>query len=93
MEELGRTWKSHGSSTRIRGKFQTGSGGGGGDEQIARDIIKDLEPNTEGLHELNRNLKMKKPPRIAGKRKRENLYVPLAARFNKKLPQSECAGG
>ena len=48
---------------------------------MTRDIIKDLEPITEGLHKLNRNLEMKNPPRIAGKRKRENMYGPLAARF------------
>ena len=50
-------------------------------EQMTRDIIKDLEPITEGLHELNRNLEMRKPQRIAGKRKRENMYGPLAARI------------
>ena len=54
-------------------------------EQMARDIIKDLEPINEGLYELNINLKInevkRKPPLIAGKRKRESKNGPLAERF------------
>ena len=39
-------------------------------EKIARDIINESEPITEGLYELNRNLeiKEKKPPQIGSKR-------------------------
>ena len=54
-------------------------------EQMARDISKDLEPINE---ELNRNLEMnevhRKSLRIGGKRKRESMYGPLAARFYRK---------
>ena len=47
---------------------------------MARDIIKDLEPITEGIQELNRNLEIsevqRRPPRIRGKRKRESkMYL------------------
>ena len=52
-------------------------------EQMARDIIKDLEPINEGLQESNRkfeinNKMQRKPPRIGGKRKQESKYGPLA---------------
>ena len=57
-------------------------------EKMARDIIKDLEPINEGLQELSRNIEInevkRKPPRIAGKRKRESKYGPLADRFYRK---------
>ena len=54
-------------------------------EQMARDIIKDLEPINEELQELIRNREIKgvkrKSPRIAEKRERESKYGSLAARF------------
>ena len=55
-------------------------------EQMARDIIKDLELINERIEELNRNLEINevnhcKPPRLAGKRKRQSKYGPLARRF------------
>ena len=59
-------------------------------EEIARDIIKDLEPITKGLHELNRNLEMKKPPRLAGMRKGESKYGLLAVRFYRNYLNPNC---
>ena len=51
-------------------------------EQMPWDIIKDLEPINEGLQELNRNLEVqRKPPRVAGKGRRESKYGPLTVRF------------
>ena len=54
-------------------------------EQMVRDITKDLEPITEGIQELNRNLEIcevqRTSPLIGGKRKRESKYGPLAAGF------------
>ena len=52
---------------------------------MARDIIKDLEPITEGTQELNRNLEISemqcKPPLVGGKRKQESKYGSLATRY------------